>query len=89
MAPLGPSHRWFDAARQLRRAAGMRDRPGAASRDPGISPGGGCGSQVGSSGGGKTTFVDLIPRFYDPINGSIKIDGIDINGLIRAFCLKQ
>lgn len=33
---------------------------------------------VGTSGGGKTTMVDLISRFYDVTEGSIEIDGIDI-----------
>ncbi len=34
---------------------------------------------VGKSGVGKTTFVDLLPRFYDPSKGAIFIDGIDIS----------
>jgi ATP-binding cassette, subfamily B, bacterial MsbA len=36
---------------------------------------------VGPSGSGKTTLIDLIPRFYDPIEGSIKIDGIDLRDI--------
>ena len=36
---------------------------------------------VGESGAGKSTFADLIPRFYDVIGGSITIDGIGIRDI--------
>ncbi|QGY42443.1 ATP-binding cassette domain-containing protein [Maribellus comscasis] len=41
---------------------------------------------VGKSGGGKTTLVDLLPRFWDISEGAIEIDGIDLRDLkIRSL----
>lgn len=42
---------------------------------------------VGQSGSGKTTIADLIPRFYDPNEGCITIDGVDIRNL-KTFDLR-
>ena len=39
---------------------------------------------VGSSGGGKSTIADLIPRFYDPTDGQILIDGVDLRDCTMA-----
>lgn len=36
---------------------------------------------VGASGGGKSTFCSLIPRFYDTTDGSVTIDGIDVKNM--------
>lgn len=36
---------------------------------------------VGQSGSGKTTMLDLLPRFYDVCEGAITIDGVDIRNL--------
>jgi ATP-binding cassette subfamily B protein len=40
---------------------------------------------VGPTGAGKSTLVSLLPRFYDPQSGRVKIDGVDI----REFQLKS
>jgi len=44
---------------------------------------------VGPSGTGKTTLVDLIPRFYDPQKGRILIDGIDIRQVTLESLRRQ
>ncbi len=41
-------------------------------------PEGGCVALVGESGGGKSTTAKLIARFYDPLEGSVRIDGTDL-----------
>lgn len=38
---------------------------------------------VGMSGGGKSTLISLIPRFYDVTAGSIKVDGIDVRDVTQ------
>ena len=40
---------------------------------------------IGSTGSGKSTLINLIPRFYDVTDGSIKIDGVDV----RDYDLKS
>ncbi len=38
---------------------------------------------IGSTGSGKSTLVNLIPRFYDVTEGSVKVDGIDVRDMTQ------
>jgi ABC-type multidrug transport system fused ATPase/permease subunit len=49
-------------------------------------PAGGCLALVGESGGGKSTTAKLVGRFYDPDEGAIRVDGLDLRELeLRAY----
>ncbi len=44
---------------------------------------------VGSSGGGKTTIANLVPRFWDPTDGRVTLDGIDLRDATLASLRAQ
>jgi ATP-binding cassette subfamily B protein len=44
---------------------------------------------VGPTGAGKTTIVNLLSRFYDPVEGRVLIDGVDIRGVVLHSLRKQ
>jgi ATP-binding cassette, subfamily B, bacterial len=44
---------------------------------------------VGPTGAGKTTVISLIPRFYDPVSGVVKIDGTDIRRFTQKSLREQ
>ncbi len=43
---------------------------------------------IGSTGSGKTTLINLIPRFYDADGGSVEIDGVDVRDMTQE-CLRS
>lgn len=53
-----------------------------------ISPGSSI-ALVGASGTGKSTVVSLIERFYDPLSGTVQLDGVDIKGLNIKWLRQQ
>ena len=46
-------------------------------------------SVVGPSGAGKSTLANLLPRFFDPLTGAVRLDGIDIRELTLASLRHQ
>jgi ATP-binding cassette, subfamily B, bacterial MsbA len=51
--------------------------------------GGSTAALVGHSGAGKSTIINLLPRFYDPIDGKVSIDGQSINEVTLSSLRKN
>jgi len=47
-------------------------------------PRGGMVAVVGATGSGKTTLANLLARFYDPVEGGVRIDGVDLRDIAIA-----
>jgi ABC-type multidrug transport system fused ATPase/permease subunit len=49
-------------------------------------PPGGCIALVGESGGGKSTTAKIVARFYDPDEGAVRVDGVDLRDVrLRSY----
>ncbi|MBX7448027.1 ABC transporter ATP-binding protein/permease [Mycolicibacterium sp. 3033] len=58
------------------------DRPVLAQLDL-VVPAGQTVALVGTTGAGKTTIAKLVTRFYDPVSGSVSLDGVDLRDLAQ------
>lgn len=54
-----------------------------------VAEGGKTTALVGPSGAGKSTIIALVPRFYDPTEGAILIDGQDISTITKSSLRRQ
>ena len=64
--------------RVRRRGGGLQDRRAGARGISFTAEPGQTIAIVGPTGAGKTTIINLIPRFYDVTGGAVRIDGIDV-----------
>lgn len=84
-APITPAERGRPAALAFDRVT-FSYRPGRPVLDD-VSftvPAGSTTAIVGPSGGGKSTLLALVERFYDPERGAIRLDGTDLRALSRS-----
>jgi ATP-binding cassette subfamily B protein len=44
---------------------------------------------LGTTGSGKSTLINLIPRFYDAVRGAVRIDGLDVRGIREDSLLEH
>jgi ATP-binding cassette subfamily B protein len=61
----------YDAAHPILRGISLEIKPGQTV------------ALVGGTGAGKTTLLSLVPRFYDPSAGCVRVDGTDVRGVTK------